>query len=98
MYTVYDESGIRITLARLLWTVVSAVVSLLILVQTHWGVWLVSYPEAHAVTMALIILVGQYNGPRLKNMPGFSWLQEPARNKRSRKSDKRQSSQSGDTV
>jgi hypothetical protein len=98
MYTVYDESGLRITLARLLWTVVSAVVSLLILVQTHWGVWLVSYPEAHAITMAVIILVGQYNGPRLKNMPGFSWLQEPARNKRSRKSDKRQSSQSGEST
>jgi hypothetical protein len=98
IYTVYDESGIRITLARLFWTIVSAVVSLLILVQTHWGVWLVSYPEAHAITMAVIILVGQYNGPRLKDLPGFGWLQEPPRNKRSRKGDKSQSSQSGESV
>ena len=98
IYTVYDESGIRITLVRLFWTIVSAAVSLVILIQSHWGIWLVSYPEVHAITIAAIVLVGLYNGPKLMNLPGFAWLQEPPRNKRSRKSDKRQSSQSGESV
>lgn len=99
IYTVYDESGIRITLVRLLWTIVSALASLVILLQTHWGVWLVSYPEVHAITLAVIILVGLYNGPKLNDLPGLHWLREPPRNKRDRKSDKRQSSpQSGESV
>jgi transglutaminase-like putative cysteine protease len=98
IYTVYDESGIRITLVRLLWTVVSALASLVVLLQTHWGVWLVSYPEVHAITLAAIILVGLYNGPKLKDLPGLHWLREPPRNKRDRKSDKRQSSQPGESV
>jgi hypothetical protein len=98
IYTVYDESGIRITLVRLFWTAVSALASLVILLQSHWGAWLVSYPEVHAITLAVIILVGLYDGPKLKDLPALHWLREPTRSRRDRKSDERQSPQSGDSV
>ena len=87
---------------RLFWTVVSAIISLAILVQVHWGSWLVSYPEAHAITLAVVILIGLYKGPRLMDLPALTWLREPPRAKRDRKSDRKrsspQSSQSGDSV
>lgn len=102
IYTVYDESGVRVALVRLFWTIVSAMISLAIVVQAHWGNWLVAYPEAHAVTLAVIIMIGLYKGPRLMDLHALAWLREPARTKRDRKTDrksrKRQSPQSGDTV
>ena len=102
IYTVYDENGVRVALVRLFWTIVSAIMSLAILLQVQWGSWLVSYPEAHAITLAVVIMIGLYKGPRLMDVAALSWLREPPRTSRNRKTDRksgrRQSSQSGDTV
>ena len=87
IYTVYDERGLHSAVARLFWTVVTAIVAMLVLLQAHWGTWLVSYPEAHAMTLAIIIMIGPYDGPRLKDFAAFRWLQEPAREMRNRKTD-----------
>jgi len=97
IYTVYDERGVQSALTRLVWTVIAAMVSLYILLQSHWGTFLVSYPEVHAVTLAAILLIGLYRGPKLSDAPAFRWLREPAREVRGRKTDIGQSEQSGDT-
>ena len=98
IYTVYDERGLHIAIVRLFWTAVAAVVSLFVLLQTHWGTWLVSYPEMHAVTLAAIIMFGLYRGKKLKDLPQFSWVKEPVRKMHSRKTDKLQPGQSGDNL
>ena len=98
IYTVYDERGLRTAVVRLAWTFIAAILSLLVLLQTHWGTWLVSYPEMHAITLAIVILIGLYHGPKLSDIPGFSWLKEPSRTLRDRKTDKSQPAQSGERL
>ena len=77
IYTIADQRGMRTALIRLFWTAVAAFVSLLILLQADWSIWLVSYPEIHAVTLALIIIIGLYHGPKLSDLPVLNWLHEP---------------------
>lgn len=98
IYTVYDERGLHTAIVRLAWTVIAAIAALFVLLQAHWGAWLVVYPEAHAITLAIVIMVGLYNGPRLKNLASFKWLQEPDRKLRNRKTDTPQPGQSGDSM
>ena len=98
IYTIYDERGLHTAVIRLFWTVAAAIVSLLVILQAHWGTWLVSYPEAHAITLAIIIMIGLYHGPKLKDAPSFRWMQEPPRKLRDRTTDKRQPEQSGDKL
>lgn len=97
IYTVYDERGVHSTIVRLFWTVIAAIVSLYILLQSHWGTFLVAYPEVHAATLAAIIMIGLYRGPKLSDAPAFRWLREPARKVRDRKTDIGQPVQSGET-
>ena len=73
-------------------------ISVYVLLQTHWGTWLVSYPEMHAATLAIVIMIGLYHGPKLRDLPSFAWLKEPARTLRDRKTDKHQPGQSGDSM
>lgn len=98
IYTVYDERGFHTAIVRLAWTVIAAMISLYVLLQTHWGTWLVSYPEMHAVTLAIVIMIGLYQGPKLRDSPSFAWLKEPARTLRDRKTDKHQPGQPGDSM
>ena len=98
IYTVYDERGFHTAVVRLAWTVIAAIAALFVLLQAHWGAWLVAYPEAHAITLAIVIMVGLYNGPRLKQLTAFKWLQEPDRELRNRKTDPPQPEQSGDSM
>ena len=97
IYTVYDERGLQTAAIRLAWTMIAALVALFVLLQAHWGAWLVAYPEIHAITLAAVIVIGLYHGPRLKDYPGFSWLKEPVRTSRDRKTDTPQSEHSGDS-
>ena len=98
IYTIADQRGMRTALIRLFWTAVAAFVSLLILLQADWSIWLVAYPEIHALTLAVIIIIGLYQGPKLSEIPVLSWLHEPELRK-IRQSDKSaQSEQSGDSM
>jgi transglutaminase-like putative cysteine protease len=98
IYTIADQRGMRTALIRLFWTVVAAFVSLFVLLQADWSIWLVAYPEIHALTLAVIIIIGLYQGPKLSEVPALSWLHEPE-SRVSRSNDKRrlQSGQSGDS-
>ena len=96
IYTIADQRGMRTALVRLLWTAVAAFVSLLVLLQANWSIWLVAYPEIHAVTLALIIIIGLYHGPKLSDMPVLNWLHEPELRRARRTDSAGQSGQSGD--
>lgn len=98
IYTIYDERGLQSAITRLFWTVVAAIVSLYVLLQAHWGTLLISYPEVHAITLAVIIMIGLYRGPKLSDLPAFGWLREPTREVRDRQTDASQSEQSGDNL
>jgi hypothetical protein len=88
IYTIADQRGMRTALVRLFWTAVAAFVSLLILLQADWSIWLVAYPEIHALTLAVIIIIGLYQGPKLSEAPTLGWLHEPE-SMISRSTDKR---------
>ncbi len=98
IYTVADESGMHAAMIRLFWTLVSAAISIAILVQTHWGAWLVTYPEIHAITLATVILIGLYKGPKLRDLAALGWLHEPVERKRRLAKTPVQSRQSDDSV
>lgn len=82
IYSVADEIGITIALIRLKWTLAIAFVVFLILLQEAWGQWILTYPEIHLITIALIILIGRYQGPSLSDSGYISWFVEPAKKKR----------------
>jgi len=79
VYTVVDEQGVRTALMRLVWTAATAVGCFFILTANELGEWLVSNPEAHLITIALVIALSAYRGPRLARAKGLRWLGEPAR-------------------
>jgi hypothetical protein len=81
IYAVAVESGMRIVTYRLMWIVVAAIVSLAILLQSHWGQLLLAYAEAHAITVAIIILLGEYHGRQLSEFSNMRWMKEPSRKK-----------------
>ena len=85
IYSIADIDGTRVALVRLFWTLVAAMISVLILLQVDWGLWLVTYPEVHAMTLALIILLGLFAGPRLSEFNAFKWMREPQSNRKKRR-------------
>ncbi len=98
IYTIADQRGMRTALIRLFWTVVAGFVSLLILLQADWSIWLVAYPEIHALTLAVIIIIGLYQGPKLSEVPALGWLHEPELRKTGRSDKAARSRQSGDSM
>lgn len=82
IYTVVDEQGLHAALVRLLWTGITAVGCFFILTSSELGEWLVKYPEAHLVTIALVVAFAAYRGPKLARFPTLRWLGTlPARKK-----------------
>ena len=75
-YSTADEKGLVIAMQRLAWTVCAAAVSLLVLIQSPWGHWLLNYPEFHLFTIAVIILLGTYHKKRLSDFKAFTWIRE----------------------
>ncbi|HKJ21578.1 MAG TPA: 7TM domain-containing protein, partial [Gammaproteobacteria bacterium] len=74
IYTVVDEDGLRAAAIRLAWTALVALGCFFILTQEALGELLVHYPELHLTTIALIIVLSRYNGPKLSGIPGLKWL------------------------
>ena len=77
IYSISDQLGLHTAMVRLFWTLIAAFFSLVVLWQINWSIWLVSYPEIHLVTLAFIILIGLYRGPKMSELPGLYWLREP---------------------
>jgi len=90
IYTLADSSGARIALLRLAWTFVVSAIVAYILQMDLLGLWLLSYPEAHLITAALVIIISLYKGKKWLRIIGLNWMLEPKKtdSKSSKKEDK----------
>jgi hypothetical protein len=81
VYTLADEDGTHIALLRLFWTIVVALCCIMVFRWQSFGRLLLVYPELHFSTLALMLLFGLYNAPKLMDIPSFHLLTEPPRKK-----------------
>lgn len=77
IYGLADEKGLKVALVRLLWTIATALLCFLVLLRQDWGDWIVAHPEMHLVTLALVIGMYTYSGPKLCEQRWMRWLVEP---------------------
>ena len=76
VYTLADEDGMHTALLRLFWTIVVALCCITIFRWQSFGRLLLIYPELHFSTLALMVLFGLYNAPRLMDIPSLQLLTE----------------------
>ncbi len=85
-YTVADDDGIYNATRRLFWTILISIAVTPIFMQQDWGQWLLVYPETHAFTIAVTIMLSQYKGRKLFSMQYLNLLQEKKRENSTRES------------
>lgn len=88
IYTLADSDGVKVASIRLGWTIVVSAFVLTILQWDIFGLWLLSYPEAHLVTLALVILINRYKSKKWLQLAGLDWLLEPEKPKTGKKPKK----------
>lgn len=94
VYTVTEEDGIKITIRRLLWTMVVALVCFWVF-NLEWPKQLVIlHPEIHLYTLALTLLLSMYKGKKLSDVPTFHWLGEPESKSKPKKSSRKKEPES----
>ena len=81
IYAITDENGLAVAIHRLVWTCLVAAVCYMVFSIEMLHIQLVSYPEIHFFTLALILICNSYKGKMLADVANFSWLQEPKSNK-----------------
>jgi len=79
IYAVADEQGLHTASIRLLWTGITALGCFFILSSEALGDLLVSYPELHLITIALVLALSAYKGPQLRQFAPMRWLSTPAK-------------------
>ena len=84
IYRLIDSEGFKIAVIRLIWTLIVAAMIAAILQMDLLGLWLLKYPEAHLVTIALVILISQYKGAMWLRVLGLHWMLEPPKTKKSK--------------
>lgn len=80
-YSVADEDGMRTALLRLGWTITIALGCVLIFQWGSLGRLLLTYPELHLFTLALLLLMGLYNARKLTDFPYLHLLAENKKKK-----------------
>lgn len=76
IYTVADETGIQNSIIRLGWTVFVGLGCFLILIQEHIGYFFLQHPEAHFITIAMMLMTSLYKGRKFTNFRYITWLTE----------------------
>lgn len=76
-YSVMDEQGPFTASYRLIWTAIVTLGCILLFAMPLFQQTVLNYPEMHLMVLALILLLGQYKGKKLSDMPRFSWIKEP---------------------
>jgi hypothetical protein len=85
VYAIADEKGVAVSLYRLVWTCLIAMLCYLVFSIDTLRQLLVQFPELHFFTLALILLCSAYNGKKL-TLYTPSWLREPKHQKVSKTS------------
>jgi hypothetical protein len=88
LYKALDESGVRIAMIRLGWTAAVATGCYLILIQERIGHFILTYPELHLFTVALVLSFSAYKYTKLSDLSFFNWLAEPQKRQPSRSTEK----------
>ena len=86
-YATLDEKGLHTAMYRLLWTLLLAALCIPIVQFETLGHTMVRYPELHLITLAAILALTLYEGRRLCQLPGFSWLNWPEQRKTQPRTD-----------
>jgi len=81
VYSVADEKSKRVALLQLFWTVVVALCCVLLFQWAPAGRLLLVYPELHLITLALLLLLGLYDGKKLIEISHFRFLAGEAKTK-----------------
>jgi len=77
IYRLADSDGVKVAITRLYWTLVVSAIVVSILQMNTVGLWLLKYPEAHLVTVALVILISLYKGEKWMVIIGLGFMLEP---------------------
>lgn len=77
VYAIADEKGGTVAVYRLFWTCFVAVACYLVFTIEVLRQLMVSNPEIHFFTLALILMCNAYKWKMLTALPAFQWMQEP---------------------
>lgn len=80
-YSTADGDGIYIAIRRMAWTIVISLLCYPVLKLESLGTLLLTYPEAHFVTLSLILMISIYRGKKLSEYSVFNWISEPNKSK-----------------
>ncbi|KPJ95124.1 MAG: hypothetical protein AMJ55_04675 [Gammaproteobacteria bacterium SG8_15] len=98
VYTVTEEDGIKVTIRRLIWTTIVALICFWLFNQDWPKQLIILHPEIHLYTLALILLMSMYKGKKLADVPDFHWLGEPEHKPKGKKAaSKKEPPTSADT-
>ncbi len=86
-FSTIESRGYRSAIIRLIWTMVLVVLVLPVTQLDKLGMWLLRYPEAHLVTLSLLLMMTYYPLPSYKLPAWLGMLAEPE--KKVRRSSRR---------
>lgn len=69
--------GFKISIIRLIWTIIIALLCLPILQMERLANWILMYPEIHLISLAFFLVLSNYNDKKLSQFPLFKILAEP---------------------
>ena len=90
VYSIADEKGLSVAIYRLFWTCLVAVVCYMVFIIEVLRQLLISYPEVHFFTLALILMCNSYHWKTITTLPAFEWMREPKSTKKTGSSETKQ--------
>ncbi len=76
-FSTIESRGYHSGIIRLVWTLLLTIIVLPVLHMQQLGMWLIRYPEAHLITLSILLMMTYYPLPVYK-LPGWlSFLSEP---------------------
>ena len=81
IYAAHEDYGFVVTLHRIVWTIIAALVCYHVFKLTWLRHLIVIHPEMHFFTLALVLLMSMYTRTTLMDLPAMHWLKEPYRAK-----------------
>ncbi len=91
LFTTIESRGYHSALVRLAWTLILTAAVLPLVQLQSLGLWLLRYPEAHLITLSLILLISYSSLPSYKLPSWLGLLSEPVINSKKRANTREES-------
>jgi len=91
IYIAHENYGLGITVYRIVWTIFAAFICYEVFKLTWLRQLIITHPEIHLFTLALVLLMSLYNRSTLMDMPVIHWLKEPYHSRADKTRHKKQS-------